>query len=115
LEPADGQARGIGTCGDSIEIFIAVHGQRIKDARHVPNGCAYTIACASAVTTLVSGRTLEEVLKLTAKDVADELGGLPDDHQHCAALAVNTLGEAIDDYYQKIWGQKARRSTYRST
>jgi nitrogen fixation NifU-like protein len=115
LEPADGQARGVGTCGDSIEIFLAVNGQRIKEVRHIPNGCAYTIACASAVTTLVSGRSLEEILKLTADDLAAELGGLPEDHRHCAALAINTLGEAVDDYYQKIWGQKARPSIYRST
>ena len=115
MEQADGQARGVGTCGDAIEIFLAINGHTVKAVTHVPDGCAYTIACASAVTTLASGRPLEEVLKLTADDVVDELGGLPDDHRHCAALAVNTLGEAIDDYYQKIWGQKVSSSIPRST
>jgi nitrogen fixation NifU-like protein len=57
---------------------------------------------------LAFGRTLEEALKITPEDVAKELDGLPDDHMHCASLVVNTLGEAIDDFYQKVWGAKGR-------
>jgi nitrogen fixation NifU-like protein len=106
LSHANGRAKGIGSCGDAIEIFLDVNGQSIKEVGHIPEGCAYTIACASAVSTLVRGRALEEALRVTAEDVAKELGGLPKDHMHCAALAVNTLGEAIDDYYQKVWGKK---------
>jgi nitrogen fixation NifU-like protein len=105
LKEANGTAKGTGTCGDSVEIFLSVNGDTIKEIKHVPQGCAYTIACASAVTTLVHGSPLKEALKITPKDVANALGGLPEDHQHCAALAVNTLGEAIDDYYQNTWGQ----------
>jgi nitrogen fixation NifU-like protein len=106
LDKANGTAKGVGTCGDSVEIFLFVNGREIKEIKHVPNGCVYTIACASAVTALVRGRPLDEALKVTPEDVAKELGGLPEDHQHCAALAVNTLGEAIDDYYQQVWGDR---------
>ena len=106
LNQANGKARGVGTCGDAIEVFIQVHDNTIQDISHLPHGCLYTIACASAMTSLAKGLPLEEVLKLMPQDVATELGGLPDDHQHCAALAINTLGEAIDDYYRKLWGRR---------
>lgn len=105
LEAPDGQAVGVGTCGDSLEVAVRVTDGAIGEIRHRPNGCVYTVACGSAMATLVMGRPLEEALVVQPEDVARELGGLPADHQHCAALAVNTLGEAIDDYYQKVWGR----------
>jgi nitrogen fixation NifU-like protein len=110
LKEANGQATGVGTCGDAIEIYIKVHDKVIQEITHLPHGCLYTIACASAMTSLSKGRHLDEVLKLGPQDVEAELGGLPEDHLHCAALAINTLGEAIDDYYQKLWGQGTESS-----
>jgi nitrogen fixation NifU-like protein len=109
LEAADGSAKGIGTCGDSIEVFFCVQNRTISSIKHFPIGCVYTIACASAMSMLVQGRSLEEALNLTPEDVAEELGGLPEDHLHCASLAVNTLGEAIEEYYRKVWGRKANK------
>lgn len=106
LPDADGRAVGVGVCGDAIEVSLSVEGKRITDIRHSPRGCTYTVACGSAMCQLACGRTIEELLWLTPEDVAVELDGLPDDHMHCASLAINTLGEAIDDYYQKIWGRK---------
>jgi NifU-like protein involved in Fe-S cluster formation len=108
LSHANGRAKGVGSCGDTIEIFLDVNGEKIKRVGHVPEGCAYTIACASAVSTLVKDRVLDDALQVTADDVARELGGLPRDHMHCAALAVNTLGEAIEDYYGKVWGKEKK-------
>jgi nitrogen fixation NifU-like protein len=105
----DGRALGVGVCGDSIEFFIGVNGRALKQVRHLPNGCVYTVACGSAVSKLAEGRTLEEVLKIQPQDVANELGGLPADHMHCANLAVNTLGEALDDYYRKVWGRPTQK------
>jgi nitrogen fixation NifU-like protein len=49
---------------------------------------------------LASGRSVNDALKLQPEDVVEELEGLPDDHLHCARLAVNTLGEAIAEYYR---------------
>jgi len=112
LSDANGHAKGVGICGDAIEVYLSITDGKITDIRHSPRGCTYTVACGSAMCHLVSGKTLEAALTVTPGDVARELDGLPADHMHCAALAVNTLGEAIDDYYQKIWGgkrpQKAR-------
>ena len=102
VDGADGSATGIGSCGDAIEITIRVDGDTIVDIGHQPNGCAYTVACASAVACLARGRTLEEALELQPEDVETELGGLPEDHRHCARLAVNTLGEAVADAYRSL-------------
>lgn len=110
LENASGYAKGVGVCGDAIEVYLAIHSHTITGIRHVPKGCTYTVACGSAMSHLANGRTLEDALRITPEDVANELGGLPDDHMHCASLAVNTLGEAIDDFFRKIWGGKKQTS-----
>lgn len=70
---------------DEILVEIAAH----------TKGCAYTDACASAVMHLAKGRSLDEVLHLTPEEVSHAAGGLPEDHLHCARLALNTLGEAV--------------------
>jgi nitrogen fixation NifU-like protein len=106
LSDANGYAKGVGVCGDAIEVYLSINSRKITDIRHAPQGCTYTVACGSAMSHLAYGRTLAQALKITPDDVAKELDGLPEDHMHCAALAVNTLGEAIDDYYQKVWGGK---------
>lgn len=102
LLDADGHARGVGSCGDAIEITLRLDGQTIINIGCWPDGCTYTVACSSAVSVLVRGHTLEAALQLQPEDVEHELGGLPEDHRHCARLAINTLGEAIADAYRKI-------------
>ena len=104
---AHGKAKGVGVCGDSIDIFLMIEDQKIARIGQIPHGCTYTVACGSAVSMLVKGKSLEDALTVTPDDVSAELGGLPLDHMHCASLAVNTLGEAIDDYYRTIWGAHA--------
>jgi len=99
-QPA-GRAVGVGQCGDSVEVTLNVNGERISAIRHLPRGCAFTIACASAMCELARNRTLEQALEIAPQDVEAELGGLPADHLHCARLAVNTLGEAIADCYRR--------------
>lgn len=101
LEEADGRATGVGSCGDSVQVYLRVIDGTVTKIRCSYQGCQYTLACASAVGKLVGGRTITQALQLEPADVVTELGSLPEDHLHCARLAVNTLGEAIDDYYQK--------------
>jgi nitrogen fixation NifU-like protein len=96
-----GRATGVGSCGDSLEVTLTVQGERITEIRHQPNGCAFTIACASAMSELARGRTLDQALEITPQDIEAELGGLPEDHLHCARLSVNTLGEAVADCYRR--------------
>jgi nitrogen fixation NifU-like protein len=101
IELPSGRALGVGQCGDSVEVTLRVMDQRIADIRCRPRGCAFTIACASAMSELARHRTLEDALEISPQDVEAELGGLPEDHLHCARLAVNTLGEAIADCYRQ--------------
>jgi nitrogen fixation protein NifU and related proteins len=95
-----GRALGVGQCGDSIEVMLQVDGGRITTIRCRPKGCAFTIACTSAMSELAEKRSLEQALEITPDEVEAALGGLPEDHLHCARLAVNTLGEAIADCYR---------------
>lgn len=112
IELPSGRALGVGQCGDSVEVMLTVIDKRITEIRCQPRGCAFTIACASAMSELARHRTLEDALEISPQDVEAELGGLPEDHLHCARLAVNTLGEAIADCYrQRAPSSPADRST----
>jgi nitrogen fixation NifU-like protein len=102
LENAD----GIGTignpvCGDQMEVSIRVLNNRIADIRFRTFGCGSAIATASMVTEMARGLTIEEAQKITRKDVATELEGLPPRKMHCSNLAAEALHKAIEDYLSK--------------
>lgn len=102
IENADGVGRvGNPVGGDTMEIFIKVEDNRIADAKFRTFGCAAAIATSSMATEMVKGKTIEEVLRLTRKDVADALGGLPAHKMHCSNLAVDALRAALHDYFSK--------------
>jgi nitrogen fixation NifU-like protein len=114
LDAPDGVAVGVGQCGDSVEVTIQMDGDVISCIGATPNGCLYTVVCASALGDLAKGRKLESALEINPQDVDQALGGLPEDHQHCARLVVNTLGEAIEDYYRRA-GLKAKPAVVAKT
>jgi nitrogen fixation NifU-like protein len=97
-----GKAIGTGSCGDTMTINLRVDGNTITAIGQEPHGCAFTIASASAVSVLAMGKAVDDALQITPEDVEKELGGLPEGHHHCARLAVNTLGEAIESAYRNI-------------
>ena len=101
LDNPSGRGAAVGKCGDSIEVSLRLDMGTIADIKVLPHGCLYTLVCASAMSELAKGLDLDQALELEPHDVADALGGLPEDHLHCARLAVNTLGEAIADYYRR--------------
>ena len=101
IDNPSGQGAATGQCGDSIEVSLRIDTGAITEIKVFPRGCVYTLVCASAMSELAKGRNLEQALELEPQDVVAALGGLPEDHLHCARLAVNTLGEAIADYYGK--------------
>lgn len=100
----DGSGRAVGQCGDSISIDLKVDDDVIREIRIAPHGCIYTKACASAISELARGRKILRALEIEPGDVEHLLGGLPEDHMHCARLAVNTLGEAISDVLRRQMG-----------
>jgi len=98
---SNASATGVGSCGDKLAVHLCVDREVIDKIACQPQGCLYTVACASAMSVLADGRTLEGALSLQPEDVVEELEGLPEDHLHCARLAINTLGEAIADFYRR--------------
>ena len=115
LAVVDAEATAVGACGDAIHICLHVEDDRIAGIQAIPNGCVYTVACASAVSALAKGAHIEEAPELQPDQVAAALGGLPEDHLHCARLAVNTVGEAIANYYQRRQQRHGTRTSTRPT
>ena len=98
MEDADGFAKVTGPCGDTMEIWLRVRNDAIADANFMTDGCGTSIASGSMVTELAKGKSVSEVRKVSQQDVLSALGGLPEESEHCALLAANTLKEAIRDY-----------------
>ena len=88
-------------CGDMMTIYLKVEEERISDIKFKTFGCGAAIATTSMTTELAKGKTLDEAMKITKQDVAEELEGLPPVKMHCSNLAVDALREAIEDYKKK--------------
>jgi nitrogen fixation NifU-like protein len=88
-------------CGDVMKLYIKVDKGKISDVKFETYGCAAAIATSSVITDLVKGKTIEEAIKMTNKDVIDSLDGLPPIKIHCSLLSVDALSEAIYDYLKK--------------
>lgn len=101
LENPDGVGKvGNPVCGDLMEIMINVDKttDTIRDIRFRTFGCGAAVATSSMVTELAKGKKLDDAMKITRNDVADQLGGLPPIKMHCSNLAADALHEAIKDY-----------------
>jgi nitrogen fixation NifU-like protein len=102
LPGADGVGEvGAVECGDVVRISIRVRDGRIAEARFRAYGCGTSIACASAATELLRGKTIEEAQQLSNEQVAKALGGLPTAKAHCPVLAEEAVKAAVEDYLKK--------------
>ena len=88
----------IGPCGDTMAIWLKVEDGIIVEISFTSDGCMTSLAAGSMATELARGKTLIDTQKLSQQDVLDSLGGLPEESEHCALLAVDTLKEAIRNY-----------------
>ena len=100
MQHADGFARVTGPCGDTMEIWLKVMDGIIIQATFYTDGCGTSIASGSMVTEMAKGTSIIEAQKISQQNVLDVLGGLPDESEHCALLAANTLKAAIRDYIE---------------
>jgi nitrogen fixation NifU-like protein len=98
LEDADGFGRVTGSCGDTMHIWIKVKDGTISDIGFLTDGCGTSMASGSMATELAKGKSLAEAHKISQEDVLNALGGLPEESQHCALLAADTLKAAIREY-----------------
>ncbi|MFZ0308683.1 MAG: iron-sulfur cluster assembly scaffold protein [Candidatus Sulfotelmatobacter sp.] len=82
-------------CGDVLRLTLKVSAGRITRVRFMAKGCVAAIACASALTELVEGKTRKEALNLRREDVIASVGGLPQASTHAAQLALDVLSQAL--------------------
>ena len=92
---------GNAKCGDIMKMQLQIENGIITDVRFETFGCGSAIASSSIATEMIKGKTVEEALSVTNKQVVDALGGLPAHKLHCSVLAEEAIKSAIKDYYDK--------------
>jgi nitrogen fixation NifU-like protein len=104
IEDADGVGEvGNVKCGDIMKIYLKIEDEVIVDIKFKTFGCGSAIASSSISTEMIKGKTVEDALKVTNRDVVEALGGLPAVKVHCSVLAEEAIKSAIYDYAQKNW------------
>lgn len=98
IEYPDSYVRVTGVCGDTIELYLSVESGKIIDIKFLTNGCGATIACSSYTTRISKGKSIESAFKIKPKDIDNYFEGLPDEHKHCAKLAVIALKAVLKEY-----------------
>ena len=114
IEDADAKAtEGSPACVDMLTLYLKVEPSthRITDIKFRSYGCASNIATGSIMTDMVKGKTIEEAEKITWKDAAEALGGLPPVKVHCSVLAADALHSALEIYVEKNGLEREKKPT----
>jgi nitrogen fixation protein NifU and related proteins len=84
-------------CGDVLKLTLKLKDGRISEIRFRAKGCVPAMACGSAVTELIQGKTVQEARSLRAQDVVDAVGGLPEASGHASHLAIDALAAVLKE------------------
>jgi nitrogen fixation protein NifU and related proteins len=95
MEQADAHASKVGWCGEVMEMYFRLDGNRIAEASFWADGCLSTMACGDMLMAVVRGMALGDAVAITPEELIAALDGLPLKSHHCAELSVETLREAI--------------------
>ncbi len=101
MENPDAQGRIKGSCGDTMNIFLKFREGKVVEASFTTDGCGPSMICGSLAAELAIGKGFEELKKITAETILEAVGGLPEEDQHCASLAANTLQMAHYRYFDQ--------------
>jgi len=88
-------------CGDQLELYIKVKGNKIKEIKFRTLGCAAAIAISDVLCGIVKGQTLDAAEKVTSADILKMLGKIPSTKYHCSLLAHQALRDALRQYKKK--------------
>ena len=95
----------LGSCGDLIKLYLKINEKNIiEDASFYYLGCPGSASSASAMTTLLKGKTIDQAKKMTGDEILAELGGLPKSKLDCTTLSIKTMRKAIAEY-EKLMGR----------
>ena len=92
---------GNAKCGDIMKMYLKIKDNVITDVKFETFGCGSAIASSSMATEMIKGKTIDEALAVTNKQVVEALGGLPAHKLHCSVLAEEAIKSAVKDYYDK--------------
>jgi nitrogen fixation NifU-like protein len=98
MDNADGRATVKGTCGDNMEMFLKFDNDLVVNASFQTDGCGPTVVCGSYAAEMAMGKAPDDLFDITGESILKELGGLPQEHVHCAFLAAESLQAAANDY-----------------
>ena len=102
IENPDGVGQvGNAKCGDIMKMYLKIRDNVIQDVKFETFGCGSAIASSSLATEMIKGKTIDEALAVTNRQVVDALGGLPAHKLHCSVLAEESIKSAIKDYYDR--------------
>lgn len=102
IPDADGVGEvGNAKCGDIMKMYLKIKDNVITDVKFETFGCGSAIASSSIATEMIKGKTIEEALAVTNKQVVDALGGLPAHKLHCSVLAEEAIKAAVKNYYDR--------------
>lgn len=102
MDNPDAHAVVLGWCGDMMEIYLRIDGERVQEATFITDGCGPSMACGNMGCELARGLVLSQCEQLVPSDLIAALDGLPEDSVHCAELAVDTLHKAVEEYRRAI-------------
>ena len=97
----DAHARITGPCGDTMEIWLTIGNGRVEKAWFDTDGCRSSLACGSMATCLAEGKSIDACAAITQRTILNFLEGVPEQGEHCALLAANTLRAACGDYHRR--------------
>ena len=101
INNSDGHGRITGSCGDTMQIFLKFEKNKVKEAIFLTDGCGSSMVCGSFAAELALGKTPDELIEISGETILKILGSFPEENQHCAFLAADTLQAALHDYMIK--------------